>query len=461
MHDRPSSAKQVACIPRQIGVPFAQIALLVLLLSGSCAGRGAAQDTPPPSEGVFETGGDSTRLAPWQWRDARREEDAHRIALNQIGNGEFAETAVAEPTGAASRRFSLFQNETAGINIEPIYTGEVFTNTRGGLSTNAATRYLALLDLVVELDFEEMDSFLPGRFFMLAQNTHGQGITEDLVGDAQFISNIDSARNITQVSEYWWEQGWLDEKVTLRLGKQDVNSEFFLMDLAADFIHSTFGLSPSTAFPTYPNPSMAAVLLLQFDDAWRLKGGIWDAFSSGGNWGFSGNDSVFLATELEYSYALGGTLPGVLAAGAAYESAGQLSGESIAPVREYILQLEQHLFRESSSAAESDQGLAAFAGYYPRFPGSPVTDEAVGSSLVAGLTYRGFLPNRDDDVMGSGVVRTKLYRGGTNRETIVELFYRMQMTDRLILQPDLQYIASPSGVYRDALAVGFRFVLTP
>ncbi len=61
--------------------------------------------------------------------------------------------------------------------------------------------------------------------------------------------------------------------------------------------------------------------------------------------------------------------------------------------------------------------------------------------------------------MGAGVVLTELFRGGTNRETVVELFYKAQLTPRLTIQPDLMYIATPSGVYRDALAVGVRFEL--
>ena len=271
------------------------------------------------------------------------------------------------------------------------------------------------------------------------------------------MTNIDSGKNIMQMSEYWWEFGLLDDNVTVRLGKQDVNSEFFLIDLATDFIHSTFGLSPSTAFSTYPDPSMAAVVLVQLHDAWRLKTGVWDAFSAGGNWGISGNDSVLVVGELEYTYTLAeGTLPGLVVVGAVYESAGEFFGKPVSAVHEYIFQLEQHLFRECSCAGDKPQGLAAFAGYYPRFPGSLVTDDSIGDTLVAGLVYRGLLPGRDADVFGAGVARTELFGGGTNRETVVELFYKTQLTPRLVIQPDLQYIASPSGIHRDALAVGLR-----
>ena len=90
-----------------------------------------------------------------------------------------------------------------GIALEPIYFGEVFTNTRGGISTNDATQYEALLDLPVTLDFESLGLPPPGRFFLLAQNTHGRGLTEDFIGDTQVVSNIDSFDNIMQVSEYF------------------------------------------------------------------------------------------------------------------------------------------------------------------------------------------------------------------------------------------------------------------
>jgi porin len=344
-----------------------------------------------------------------------------------------------------------------GVLVKPVYYGEVFTNARGGISTNDATQYQALLNIPMAFDFEKMFLPVPGKFFLLAQNTHGRGLTEDFVGDTLVLSNIDSFNNIMRVSEYWWEFDLLHDRVTVRLGKQDVNTEFLFVDLAADFIQSTFGLSPSTAFPTYPDPSMGAVVLAKFTESWGIKAGVWDAFSSGGNWGVSGNDTVLVIGELECRYALFDRLPGVLAVGAVYESAGELLGRSISPVHEYILQIEQQIYREHSDDEDDSQGLAIFAGYYPRFPGPQVTAESIGSSFIAGLIYTGLIPSRDKDVLGAGVASAELFRGGTNEETVFELFYKAQITPRIGVQPDLQYIATPSGIERDALALGVRF----
>ncbi|MEM8680230.1 MAG: carbohydrate porin [Planctomycetota bacterium] len=352
------------------------------------------------------------------------------------------------------------QAEGSGVIAEPLYIGEVFSNTRGGISTKDATQFQALLDLPLTFDFREMLSPLPGRFFLLAQNTHGRGLTDDFVGDTQVLSNIDSFKNIARVSEFWWEVSTWDERLILRLGKQDVNTEFLFIDLADDFIQSTFGLSPSTAFPTYPDPSMGAVLLIEPNEKWRWKIGIWDAFSTGGNWGFSGNDTILLISELEYRYRLGGgALPGMLTVGAIYESAGEREGEFFSPVHEYVVQVEQWVYREAMPAGDRPQGLAVFAGYYPRFPGDSVPAESVGDSYVAGCSYRGLLPLRDHDEIGFGIAWTELFQGGTNQETAVELYYDMRVTPRLNLQPDLQYIATPSGIHRDSLVFGVRFEL--
>jgi len=185
--------------------------------------------------------------------------------------------------------FDYLTQSDEGISIESVYTGEVFTNTRGGISTNGATKYLGLLDLILSVDLNEMQSPIPGRIFVLGQTTHGQGITEEFIGDTQIISNIDAGDDILQVSEYWWEVN-LCENVLLRIGKQDLNTEFLWMPTAGDYIQSSFGLSPSTGLPSYPEQSMAAVILIDLCSELQLKLGIWDGLANGGSWGFSGND---------------------------------------------------------------------------------------------------------------------------------------------------------------------------
>ena len=59
----------------------------------------------------------------------------------------------------------------SALSIEPVYTGEVFNNARGGITTKDATQYQALLELGVTVDFDATDLSAPGKFVVLAQTT--------------------------------------------------------------------------------------------------------------------------------------------------------------------------------------------------------------------------------------------------------------------------------------------------
>lgn len=383
------------------------------------------------------------------------------LSVTQAAPQEWCSEVAVEPLSAfdtySVSRPLLDPSEWSdcGMRLEPVYIGEVFSNTRGGIKRG--TRYEALLDLPVTLDFQKMQLPLPGRFFLLGQNTHGRGLTQDLVGDAQVVSNIDSFDNVMQVSEYWWEFDLFNDDVVIRLGKQDLNTEFLLMPSASDFIHSSFGLSPSAGLPSYPAPSMAAVMLAELGETLQLKVGIWDGLADGGSWGFSGNDVTLNIAELEYKYALaGGSLPGVLDLGIAYASAGDVTGQRFPSAYGYYIQLEQLVFRESS-CEESNEGLGIFCSTFPRFFNGDFPISVIQSNFVLGLVYTGLISGRDNDVAGVGVAWARLDQGGTNQETAVEAFYKARITPSLSIQPDVQYIATPSGIHPDALVFGMRF----
>jgi porin len=345
-----------------------------------------------------------------------------------------------------------------GITFEYVYTGEVFSNTRGGITTRNATQYEGLLDLALVADFREAGLPLPGRFFMLAQNTHGRGLTEDFIGDAQVISNIDSFDNIMQVSEYWWEIPLLDGDLIFVFGKQDLNTDFGVTELAVDFVQSSFGLTPSVAVPTYPAPSFAAVVKAQLTEILELKVGIWDGRPKGGNWGFSGSGVTLTVGELKMRYELGrDNLPGDFYIGAAYHAddffhTARMSDSS----GDYIsyLGIDQMLWRECHAAEETDQGFGVFGQYSWTPPQINEQHQYAG----AGVIYHGLFSGRDNDTMGAGVAHLIFNDSpGQSTETVVEWFYKAEITPEIMLQPDVQFIATPSGVHRDALVLGLRF----
>jgi len=340
------------------------------------------------------------------------------------------------------------------VAFEYIYTGEILSNTRGGIRTRRATRYEGLLDLTMDVDLEKIRPRLPGKVHLLFQHTHGRGLSLDFIGDFQMISTIDSFGNITQVSKYWWETTLGDDWLTLRLGKQDVNDEFHLVEMAADFVHSAAGIPATLPAPTYPDNSVAAVVLLKLTESLSAKAGVWDGYPDGGTWGFSNTGITFTMVELERRHKLGGCLPGVIDFGFSHRSAVDVPGDEQPEQYTLYCDVEQILYREDPCDEKNEQGLGVFFRYHTDFPRA---ETECKDYLAVGLLYRGLLPRRDDDRIGAAVYHIHHNLGGTGRETATELFYKVQWTPWMTLQPVLQYISSPSGVYRDAFVVGLRF----
>ena len=374
------------------------------------------------------------------------------------------------------------------IKFEYLYTGEVFTNARGGLNTNDATAYRGNFDLIMKADLEKMHFAPGGNFFLYAETGHGHGITRD-VGDFQVLSNID-APDFTQVSEYWWERGLWDDLIRVRLGKQDCNAEFAVVDLGGSFINSSFGVPGNIPMPTFPAPSAAAVVFFKLTERTTFKAGVWDGAPQIGNWGFSGEGVTFSIYEFKTKWNLGRRhLPGDFHAGMWYHS-GQF--DDVTPLTPMSTSLALRIFDprlpqlakggdgigieaagdvyrgnhgvylgcdqliwKESREEKDEQGLGVFAQYSWAPPDRNLAPQYLGGGLV----YKGLVPNRDDDVLGLGVAHMVFSDRvpDISSETAIELFYKARLTKWADLQPDLQYIAKPSGRERDAFAVGMRF----
>lgn len=425
---------------------------------------------PIASEASPAIPGDSSREA--GTGQALEREDARQSGQPEASDDEPEEETESEESGDNEEEeeepeederppalFGSFLHGRGGITAEYLYTGEVFTNARGGLNTNRATEYNGLLDLMLTADLDEIGFFPGGTFFIWGQNHHGQGLTDQHVGDFQVLSNID-APDFTQVSEYWWERSIWDNCLTFRIGKQDANSSFGFVDMAADFVQSSYGFHPTIPMPSYPDPSMAAVVFFRPRESMVLMAGVWDGRPDGGNWGFSGSGVTFSIAEMHVEYELSPGQPGRFHAGLWYHSD---EWADLTPGSDRMLRgmhgtycgWEQLVLPENPDDEDDEQGLGVFAQY----GWAPQDRSEAHQYFGAGLVYTGLIPERDEDRIGLGVA-TVTFSGllpDYEPETAIELYYKAQITPWMMLQPDLQYIADPGGTGRDALAVGLRF----
>ena len=351
--------------------------------------------------------------------------------------------------------FGPFLHGRDGLQAEYLYIGEVFTNMRGGISTRNATRYKGNFDLLLIANLDPLDLFPGGIVYLYGNHGHGRGITEDFVGDYQEISNIDFLDTM-QMAEFWWEIALLDEFLRVRLGKQDANHDFAVVELAEDFINGSCGQHPNIPMPSWPDGAMGAATFFQLADRLELRAGVWDGAADGRTWGFSGTGETITMLEVKTQYELLDGLPGEFHAGVWYHSGrfGDLDGSPIcAGNHGAYLGAQQAVFRESDHE-EDDQGLGVFVQYgWSREDRSEVPHYVGG-----GLVYKGLLQNRDEDLIGVAVAHAVFSDLLVNQsaETNIELFYKLQLAPYFMIQPDLQYVASPSGMHRDAFVAGLR-----
>jgi porin len=392
--------------------------------------------------------------------------DARLDALQSEHAAESAEQEEEEET-VASTLLGEQWHQLDSITAEYIYTGEGFSNTRGGISTKGATRYRGNFDLTLSLDTEKANWWKGGEVFVYMQQDHGETLTQDFVGDGQFYSNIDTSpkpRDLTQLGEYWYQHTFGEDSPSVRIGRQDPNADFAFADLGGDFINSSFITLPNIPMPYWPFQTVGVSSLYQANDKLRLGGGAYDNGRDVGQWWVTNTSrGMFFIGQADYEPFADReeALLTLIRLGAWYTSSDtEAVDENSVYDGNYgfYVTVDRMLFTEADDA---EQGLGAFF----QFSWAPADRNQVDRNFGAGLVYRGLLPGRDTDTFGGGFSLIEFSpdlheQTGQTSENAIELFYKAWPREWLAIQPDLQYIARPSGIERDALVAGLRFEVT-
>jgi porin len=359
-----------------------------------------------------------------------------------------------------------------GIDWTVLYTGEVYNNMRGGISTVDATRYRGNTNIVMLYDTEANELWDGGEFFVYGSNTHGKTLSSEFVGDWQLYSNIDSAPrpNLMQVSEYWYMHKFRDGAFATKIGKCDANADFAYMDLASSFAHMSFSMSPNILMPTWPNQALGVVNIWQPREKLTLSLGVYDGAGDGRLWGFTtlGDNGAFLIGQAKWEPRFGsdGTLLGTYRAGVwghtgAFDFVTDFDTTFVQTHGTYFT-MEQLVWHEKCS---EEQGLGLFSQL--SVADGPSEFNVLNLHWSVGALYRGFFEGREEDIIGVGLTKVE-FKNGTGSvtdytyETAIETFYRYEITPWASIQPDLQYISNPGGTgnNRDAFVAGFRFQMS-
>lgn len=349
-----------------------------------------------------------------------------------------------------------------GLTFQPSLTADYSSNFRGGANT-AGDIFRTLFDFRISLDTQPLFKIKGGTFSIDFQNQTGRNGSDD-VGDVQGFDNAD-ADGRTQISELWYEQYFLKNKMRIKVGKVDANTEFAAPEYSSQFLNSSFGYSPSiTNFPTYPDGALSFNVFV-YPAPWLYAGyGVYDGDGVGNHpitTAFNSPTDYFQIAEVGVRWTLReGTLPGRLAGGVFYDNAAfeTFSGRHQSGTAGAYFIAEQKLLHQNFYTKDDERGVYAFAQY--SFGDAEVND--VRQHLGAGLTWVGPYAKANNDTVGIGFTTAFLSdASGTpctqDTETSIEGFYNFQATSYLSIKPDLQYIIHPGGNdAQDALVATLR-----
>ena len=368
---------------------------------------------------------------------------------------------LGDPAGARSRL------ERLGVIVQLFYNQFLsWKPASGGASRSAASGDSASYDLFALADLEQLVSW-PGADLLL--HVKGQyddhvnrevGALSDPIDDADFDEAI-------YVDELWLQQAFLDDRLRLRLGFLEQQTLFDRNAYAnsEDQQFLTTFLDNNAVVPL-PNGLAVALIGAPWPEL-EIAVGAADADNTpthaGFDTAFDGVDSLTGTLELRLSspFTQRG-LPG------SYRLGMFLDGRELEDFRSgrthrghlgAYVGFDQLALREGGPGSSQGLGLFGRGGY-----ADPDVNR-IAWFWSLGFQYLGPVPRRDEDVVGLGVYQTvgsQVYRrevdADFDRETGIELYYRIQALPWLAVTPDLQYIVDPgaTGQANDAFLATLR-----
>ena len=135
----------------------------------------------------------------------------------------------------------------------------------------------SLFDANVSIDLQKLIGLKGALFYADLEDHAGGNPTSSLVGDAQTFDK-NTADPFFQVHELWYQQKLFHDKLRLKLGKVDANSEFSVITNGLGFLNSSTQVTPTLfMFPTFPDPMPAVNLFFTPNKLFYTSLGVFDA----------------------------------------------------------------------------------------------------------------------------------------------------------------------------------------
>jgi porin len=330
--------------------------------------------------------------------------------------------------------------------LNATYKGDLVSNFHGGISTG--TTYLGLADLFMHFDTEKAGLWNGGEFLIHGANSHGGEPSANLIGDFQVASNIE-AGNHTFLYELWFKQTF--SNVTVTAGLQDMNIEFASSDVASLFLNSSFGvqsvISDNIAAPIFPLTSPGITICWAMSEKIKLKSAIYKGnpidFSANPHnlkWDLKHIESLLWVTEGQYKWMGNQKRHNLLKAGVFFHQH-DIDNDVLNSETGEILSFDYGFYTIGDHLIYSS-GTHELSIFY-QLGLSPRNDNFC--YLGAGCTYTGLFSKTGTDALGFAVADGMLTKERGRDEITFELTYKVQISNQIYLQPEMQYVVHPGG----------------
>jgi porin len=352
----------------------------------------------------------------------------------------------------------------AGVTPSLSYIMDSSKNFRGGVHTDEwAIRYLLTAGLTFDMD--KLAGIKGGTAYVSFTDHHGTD-GSSLTGAIQRYSTIDGTGR-DELYEVWYQQKLFEDKLRVKAGKIDANTEFAYVVNGQEFLNSSMGYSPAIVdFPTYQDPDYG-VNVFGYPTEWFYAGfGLFDRALQE-RWPVGSpkplNSGEFIIGEAGLKWQAGpDKLAGRLGAGYWGHSGGfaELDGGRLSGTAGPYAVLDQTLWRHNPADKDDPRQLGAFFQY--GWADQQIAE--IRQHFGGGLAWTGPIAARPNDVLGVGlsIVNLSDDQPGlqSHHEESIETFYKIAITPWLSLKPDLQYIIDPGGKYPDALVGTIRLQIS-
>lgn len=367
---------------------------------------------------------------------------------------------------ALALALSIAPDMTQAAEFGVAYTGEIWSNQRGGI--RSGTAYVDNLDATLQLDLDDVLGWSDASFYGHIFYNNSGTVSERLVGDFQGVSNIDNTAFVS-VLELWVEKIYARD-ASVKVGLYDLNTEFDAIESAALFINSSHGMgadysqSGENGPSTFPETSLAIRIQHALSERSQLRVAVLDAVPGdpdNDNYGgikLDSEEGALLALELTH----------------------QLARDRIGLGTWYYTRETDQL---DAVGRANNKGVYAFIDHtfdhidwlpgqlngFLRVGLADAHINQVARYLGTGLVLSGVLPSRPDDALGFAIASVRTSRDyreqnhlagfeASSHETNYELTYRMQLSEPVSVQANIQYVDNPGAdpSLANALLFGLR-----